>query len=116
MTKLLLTVPTKWAICACCEGNGTVTNPAFSNGFTSEQWADMRLEFDDAGEESAADKYLRGDMDVVCRDCKGAGKLRVPDVSRMTYEQKRFAVGARAEERARFEYDEIAAAERRMGA
>ena len=111
-----MTVPTKWSICACCEGNGTVTNPAFSNGFTSDQWADMQLDFDGAGEESAADRYMRGDMDVVCRDCKGAGKLRIPDVARMTFAQKRIAAVTRSEERARFEYDDIAAAERRMGA
>lgn len=32
----------QWAICECCEGEGRVENPAFSNGITSSEWAEMQ--------------------------------------------------------------------------
>lgn len=115
----LLNPPTKWAICSCCEGEGKVGHPAFSNGFTSEEWADACREYDEAGEASFADRYLRGDLDVQCTECAGAGKVRVPDMERMTYAQKRVLAGQRAEERARARYAAESAAEsaaeRRMG-
>jgi RecJ-like exonuclease len=73
--------PKKWVICEHCEGNGKVENPAFSNGFTSSEWADM--------DQDAQDGYMRGDYDVRCNPCGGSGKVQVPDVSRMTFGQKR---------------------------
>jgi hypothetical protein len=34
----------KWIICPCCDGESTVDNPAFSNGFTSSEWHDMHVD------------------------------------------------------------------------
>lgn len=118
-SRFPLSVPTKWAICSCCEGEGKVGNPAFSLGFSSEEWSDMTHDYDDSGESSAAERYLRGAYDVPCTECKGAGKVRVPDVSRMTYAQKRTAAAQRREDRlsAMYAAESAAeyAAERRMG-
>lgn len=81
----------KWIICNCCEGNGAVENPAFSNGFTSSEWHDMHED-----EQSA---YMAGDYDVSCEQCQGTGKIQVPDVARMTFGEKRLLVIERREAR-----------------
>ena len=101
----------KWIICPHCQGNCKVENPAFSNGFTSSEWAEM----DDDGRDS----YLRGDYDVKCDPCDGLGRVQVPNVAALTFAEKRVLVLQRREERldARIA-SEIAAeyaAERRMG-
>lgn len=97
--KTNATFPTKWAICTCCSGDGHVSHAAFSNGFTSEEWADMCADYDDRDGSSAADRYLRGDYDVICTECKGSGKVRIPDVERMTFAQKRVIAAERREAR-----------------
>jgi RecJ-like exonuclease len=103
--------PQKWIICGCCSGNGRVENQAFSNGFSSSEWADM--------DQDGRDAYMRGDYDVTCDPCRGSGKVQVPDASRMTFAQKREYVLELRE--AREEAADLAdmrreeAAERRMG-
>jgi hypothetical protein len=81
--------PMKWVICEHCNGNAKVENPAFSNGFTSSEWADM--------DQDGRDSYMRGDYDVRCEPCSATGKVLVPDVSRMTFAQKREYVIERRE-------------------
>ena len=101
----------KWIICPCCEGNATVDNPAFSNGFTSSEWHDMHED------EQAA--YMAGDYDVSCDNCNALGRVQVPDVSAMTFGEKReYVLQLReAREDARIERELWAEvdAERRMG-
>lgn len=101
----------KWIICPCCEGNGQVEHSAFSNGFTSSEWADMH--------EDEQDTYLSGGYDVRCDECSGTGKVQVPDVARMTFAEKRLLVIERQEARddARFTRELHAewAAERAFG-
>lgn len=100
-----------WVICDECEGNGKVDHPAFSNGITSSEWSEM--------DQDGRDSYMRGDYDVKCDPCKGAGKVRVPDVARMTFAEKRAFVLQRRE--ADEEADDLRAmhaemeAERRFG-
>lgn len=93
-------LPTRWVICEHCRGEGKLDNPAFSNGITSSEWAD---EWD---EDSRAD-YMAGRYDVPCTDCSGSGKLREPDVSQMTFAQKRLVVEHRREARVTAEIDRI---------
>lgn len=90
---MLKGLPTKWAICDCCRGSGTMENPAFSNGFTLDEFYET---FDD--EESRED-YFAGAYDVVCDECEGSGKVQVLDVERCTFSQKRLAVTYRKEAR-----------------
>lgn len=112
MNSILDGMPTRWAICHCCEGNGRVENPAFSNGFTSDEWAEW--------DPDEREQYMRGDYDVPCQQCRASGKVRVPDVARMTFAQKRQIAAVRREERQQAEWARESAAEyaaeRRMGA
>lgn len=111
------TTYTRWAICPHCAGEGRRDHPAFSNGFTSSEWAELRAEGDDDGFTEA---YLRGDYDVPCRECAGSGKVRVPDWSRVPRAERRaYVAHLRAERDAAASRAESAAwyaAERRMGA
>ena len=113
-------LPTKWAICDCCQGEGRVDHPAFSNGITSEDWAEMQVDYDERDNSSAAERYMRGDYDVLCKDCEGTGKVLVPDMGRMTFAQKRLLASQRREEREDAYWESVSraesAAERRMGA
>jgi hypothetical protein len=101
----------KWEICGCCRGGGGVDHPAFSNGITSSEWAEMSHD--------EQDSYMRGDYDVQCDPCEGSGKIKVGDVSLMTFAEKRVMVRYRQVQRVEAEIErqfaaEIAA-ERRMG-
>ncbi len=91
--KLSNGLPSKWAICECCGGSGHVENPAFSNGFTYDEFNET---FDD--EESRED-YFAGAYDVACDACESSGKVQVIDVASCTFAQKRVAVMARKEAR-----------------
>lgn len=81
----------KWIICSCCEGNGTVDHPAFSNGFTSSEWSDMHPDERDA--------YMAGAYDERCEACQGLGRVQVPNVAVMTFAEKRELVIERREAR-----------------
>lgn len=87
----------KFAICHRCEGHGTVDHPAFSNGITGEEWAEWDPEDRQA--------YLDRRYDVPCGECRGSGKVKVPDVRAMTFAQRRLLVLERRDlhERARYE-------------
>lgn len=109
----------QWSICDCCRGNGRIDHPAFANGFKADEWDEMRRDFDHDGETSASDRYLRGDYDVSCQTCEGSGKVKVPDVSCMTYPEKRVMARHRQCQRVESalsrEFAAEIAAERRMG-
>ncbi|HDR9068236.1 TPA: hypothetical protein QDA90_003544 [Burkholderia vietnamiensis] len=101
----------KWEICGCCTGNGQIEHPAFSNGITSSEWAEMTPE--------EQGTYMTGGYDVACAQCAGSGKVQVPDVSRMAFGEKREYVlylrERAADARAAREIAAEVAAERRMG-
>ena len=95
-------LPTKWAICTTCSGNGghsrrfgTIT----SDEFYGPDW-----------DEDSREAYMRGDYDAQCEDCDGTGKVKVADRSRMTKEQQ---AKLDAEIRYEQEYQAEVAAERR---
>lgn len=71
----------KWIICNCCNGEGSVENPAFDNGFISSEWADMHTD------EQAA--YMAGDYNVPCQECNSSGKVQIADIAAMTFGEKR---------------------------
>lgn len=101
----------QWEICGCCQGSGGVDHPAFSNGITSSEWADMLPDEQDC--------YMRGDYDVKCEPCNGSGKVKVPDVSIMSFAEKRVMARHRQMQRLDAELERQfaaeVAAERRMG-
>lgn len=110
----------RWAICGCCNGSGTVDHPAFSNGITSSEWADMAGDWDAEGETNAQDRYLAGAYDVPCDACGGSGKVREPNFRAMPRDERRAYVQHLRDEREEAECARISrleyAAERRMGA
>jgi hypothetical protein len=63
-------LPSCWQICDRCRGAGTHDHPAFSNGFTQEDF-DQDPDF--------RDEYMAGRYDVRCEVCDGAGKVLAPD-------------------------------------
>jgi len=109
-----------WAICGRCNGHGRVDAPAFANGFTSAEWADMGDDWDGEGETNGQDRYLSGAYDVACGECGGSGKVSQPDFRAMPRVERRAYVTHLREQReaaedariSRMEYE----AERRMGA
>lgn len=98
----------RWVICDRCDGEGTTGHPAFDNGITSGEWN----EWDDEDRRN----YMDGRYDVTCENCKGRGSIKTPDVSRMTFAEKRELVVMRREMREDREIECIHAMERAMGA
>lgn len=97
----------KFIICRECDGFGKVENPAFSNGFTSSEWAEWEPEERQA--------YFDGAYDVTCTCCGGSGKEKVPNVAAMTFAEKRVLVVERREARLEAQYAREHAYERAMG-
>ena len=87
-----------------CDSNGKKEHPAFSNGFTSQEWADMDSE--------SSDHYFAGDYDVVCNDCDSSGKIQLPDMDSMPEEEREKYVAEQRDIRAMQREQE---AERRFG-
>jgi len=69
-------LPFTWAICSRCDGHGK--SSAYLGAFTGEQ---MRED-----PEFARD-YMAGVYDRACDCCGGAGKVKEPDLGKMTPEQ-----------------------------
>lgn len=98
----LVTLPTRWAICPSCRGEGSSTR--YLGAFTSDDMAELGPEF--------FEDYARGVYDRECDECYGSGKVLEIDTDRATpaqvgaYERHLDALAyMRAED----------AAERRMG-
>lgn len=106
MLKLTRPGTFRFEICPECEGHGTKDHPAFSNGFTQSEWND--------NDEDFQVDYMRGAYDVPC-GCEG-GRIRMPIVANMTYQEKRALAEQRQHARWKAETDDIYEAERRFGA
>jgi RecJ-like exonuclease len=98
-------IPAKYALCDTCEGSGMMENPAFSNGFTSSEWAEMDAD--------SRDTYMQGGYDVPCDCCGGKRVVLVVDEQRLTFGHRRALVFKRQMDRAAREVRAEAAAERR---
>lgn len=102
-----MVMPSKIVVCDACNGEGRQDHPAFENGITSSEWAEM--------DEDAQQSYLRGDYDVPCECCKGMRVLRVVDNEALNFAQRRAYVLHRQRERALAAVRAEQRAERRMG-
>ncbi|EGT5675361.1 hypothetical protein AGJ34_20540 [Cronobacter dublinensis subsp. dublinensis] len=98
----------RWVICGQCEGEGKTGHPAFENGITAGEWNEWDVE--------DRQNYMDGLYDVTCEACKGRGSVKVPDVSAMTFTEKRQLVALRREQRIDRELERERAIERSMGA
>ena len=98
-------LPTKWAICDSCEGNGTMVNPSVDAGGLS---VDLSDDPDFMGD------YMSGTYDVCCNVCGGSGKVRELDRSRQDFAVQ---IAEYDEEvKAFYECEAESRAERMMGA
>lgn len=97
-----VTLPTVWAICSTCRGDGH--HSRHLGAFSGE-------EFDEAfGTPEEKEDYFAGVYDKTCEDCGGTGKVQIVDRDRLTDEQ---AERLREEEEAEAEYRAEQAAENR---
>lgn len=74
-------IPTRWEICDTCRGGGTHVNPSIDGNGLSREDFDEDPDF--------REDYLSGIYDVICEECDGSGKVRVPDYECLTPEQQR---------------------------
>lgn len=72
-----VSLPTKWAICQECNGEGSVSSiPGSFTGTDLDEWFGNS----DEREEFLGEYMKRGGMyDKPCPDCKGAGKVKEVD-------------------------------------
>lgn len=95
-------LPTRWAICGTCQGEGKHSQAL--GCFTSEEMADQGPEF--------LQDYLDGAYDAACGPCEGTGKIKRVDIQALApadQEAYREQLQGEADDRAECE------AERRMG-
>jgi len=92
-------LPTKWAICPVCHGDGT--RRIVSDSCVEEMDSEEREDF------------FQGKYDVRCDECTGTGKVKVLDEARCSPED---LAEYRIQEEQRIASEYEAAAERRMGA
>lgn len=102
-----VTLPTSWAICSHCRGNGT---SSLYLGAITQSDREPGGNWEDPDE--FAD-YMEGKYDRACDTCSGSGKVRVVDIKRLSPEHLRLWEEQCNEE---MEYQAMCAAERRMGA
>lgn len=100
-------LPTKWAICSHCRGNGS--SSAYLGAITASDrepggtWEDPE-DFE---------AYMNGEYDRSCDECGGSGKVRVVDHDQLSPNQ---AVALQAAQDEEDDYQATVRAERRMGA
>ena len=74
-------LPTKWAVCSVCHGEGKHVNPSIDcNGLTADDFAE---------DPELAENYYAGAYDVDCHRCGGRTTERVVDWDRLTDEQRK---------------------------
>lgn len=100
-----LELPVRWGVCPTCRGKGTHVNPSIdAHGITSE-------EFDD--DPDFRDSYFAGDYDVPCYGC--GGRRVTPEIDQKRADPETLRIYDDRQEDAA-DYEQLCAAERRMGA
>jgi hypothetical protein len=105
-------IPARNVVCSDCEGNGSVLIAAI------REHAYSREEFEESfPEEEDVEAYMRpgSHLHEPCPTCGGLRVVPVPDVSRLTFAQKRIVVMYRREERDHARYEAERAHELKMG-
>jgi len=98
-------LPTKWAICDTCSGEGKYVNPSIdAGGISSEAFLDDPDFYDD---------YMGGAFDVPCGACGGSGKVKEADLDCLSDEQRE---ALEAQQEAEYYAAMESRAERMMGA
>lgn len=107
--EVSLSVPARWEICGCCNGNGS--SSSYLGAITADEWNGP--DWDD----DSRDDYMSGRYDRPCDECRGLGRIQVVDEERCRSDADKLALAAlRATEIEEAEYRAMCAAERRAGA
>lgn len=104
--EVLERLPTRMEVCPRCHGRGSHVNPSIDgNGISADDecWQD-----DDFRE-----MYFGGGYDVTCERCQGRNVVEVLDEDRI---EPQVLAQWEAQERERYECDQISRMERMMGA
>jgi hypothetical protein len=73
-------LPTTWAVCDVCNGEGKHVNPSIDcGGLSAEDFAD---------DPEFAEDYMRGAYDVTCNKCAGRTTIRAVDWDRLSAEDR----------------------------
>lgn len=100
-------VPATREVCHTCDGKGLHVNRAIDgHGITMDEWNGP--DWDDDSREG----YLTGRYDVPCEECGGNNVVPVPDMERMTPEERALVETWQESEA---EYRSICAMEARLG-
>jgi hypothetical protein len=102
----LVVIPSRLVVCDKCQGEGTMDHPVFNSGITSSEWHEMD------GDEQ--DRYMSGGYDVACDCCGSRGMVRVADIERTTFAQRRLLVLKRRDDRDTRQDERERASERRF--
>lgn len=98
-------LPTTWAVCPVCNGEGKTVNPAIdAGGLSAEDFAD---------DPDFAGAYYSGTFDIPCRHCNGRTTVRAVDWDALSDDDRK---AYEAQLRADAEYEAERLAEIRMGA
>lgn len=73
-------LPTRWAVCPVCSGEGKHINPAIDCGGLSREDFDEDPDF--------AEAYMAGVYDVPCNHCGGRTTVREVDLTALSPEQR----------------------------
>lgn len=75
-------LPTCWAVCDRCHGEGKHSNPAIDgNGITASEMDEMCYH-----DEDFAENYFGGLYDVTCHQCDGKRVMKVVNLGAMSEE------------------------------
>lgn len=73
-------LPTHWAICPVCNGEGSHVNPSIdAGGLSAEDFAD---------DPDFAEAYMAGDYDQTCNRCRGRTTVREVDLEKLPADQR----------------------------
>lgn len=75
--KLFENFPRHWAICGCCDGEGT--SSAYLGDFSMDELNE---------DPDFAEAYFDGAYDRTCPKCKGSGKVKAISYERLTDAQR----------------------------
>lgn len=96
------TLPHVWAICSHCRGEGK--SSAYLGAFTADEMYEEGPEF--------MEDYMSGFYDRTCDECGGSGKVMEVDEDRCPPDLLAKYEAKLADD---YEYEQMCAAERRMG-
>ncbi len=96
-------LPAVWEICDKCRGNGS--HSLAIGAITADEWNGP-----DWSEEEKED-YLNGAYDQECEDCKGSGKVQIPDEDKCVTDDHKAALKSLQDDA---EYEAECQAERRQ--